>query len=183
MGRHGMLSTATTRRLGGPRREDRSRRRIRSRRTGPLAAVLLAGILVTAADGGAGPTRGHAVRIGVLAKRGVSRCLQRWTPTATYLEQRIPEYAFAIVPLDFDQVEPAVGAGKVDFVLVNSSLYVRLEARCGVSRIVTLRNERAGLTRFGGVVFCRADRSDIRTFGDLRRKRFVAVDERSFGGW
>ncbi len=140
-----------------------------------IAAAFLAGTPHAPAAG--------LVRIGVLAKRGMSRCLERWAPTAAYLDEQIPEYAFAIVPLDFQQVEAAVIAGDVDFVLVNPAMYVQLEARHRVSRLVTLCNETSGVTKFGGVIFCRADRADIRTLADLRGKRFAAVDEDSFGGW
>ena len=42
------------------------------------------------------------IRIGVLAKQGTAVCLQRWAPTARYLEKRIPGRTFRIVPLSFD---------------------------------------------------------------------------------
>lgn len=41
------------------------------------------------------------VRVGVLAKRGIVRCLEKWSPTAKYLTTRIPGKTFRIVPLDF----------------------------------------------------------------------------------
>jgi putative nucleotidyltransferase with HDIG domain len=40
-----------------------------------------------------------------------------------------------------------------------------------------------GHSTFGGVIFTRADRKDIRTLADLRKKTFVATDPSSFGGW
>ena len=42
------------------------------------------------------------VRIGVLAKRGLERCIAKWGATADYLTKEIPGYTFSIVPLDFD---------------------------------------------------------------------------------
>jgi len=127
----------------------------------------------------------HEVRIGVLAKRGEERTITQWGPTADYLSREIPGYHFTIVPLDFEAIGAAVKRGAVDFVLANSGIYVELEARYGAGRIATLRNHDAGhgYTRFGGVIFTRADRNDIQSIEDLRGKRFAAVEANSLGGY
>ena len=80
------------------------------------------------------------VKIGVLAKRGAERCLQKWSPTAEYLSARIPGKTFVVIPIDFEEVYSFVENGKVDFVLANSSFYVELEHRYGANRIATLKN-------------------------------------------
>lgn len=125
------------------------------------------------------------VKIGVLAHRGSETARTMWTPTAAYLTRTIPQRSFTILPLGFNEIGSVVARGEVDFVLANSSIYVALEARYGATRIATMKN--AGLhgsyTLFGGVVFCRADRSDLKTLADLRGKSFLAVDETSLGGW
>ena len=125
------------------------------------------------------------VKIGVLAKRGKDRCLEKWSPTAEYLTNQIPEYTFIIVPLDFDEMHPAVKHREVDFVIVNPYYYVELEVMYGVNRIVTLKNLCFGkvLTVYGGVIFCRDDRQDIKELDDLVGKSFMAPYERAFGGW
>jgi two-component system sensor histidine kinase TtrS len=125
------------------------------------------------------------VRIGVLALRGPDMVKTMWGPTAAYLERALPGDTFHIVPLGFDEVRLAVRQGRVDFVLTNSSYYVELETLYGVSAVATLKNRfgDAGFSQFGGVIFTRADRSDIRTLADLRHKTFAAVDASSFGGW
>ncbi|MCD4699335.1 MAG: phosphate/phosphite/phosphonate ABC transporter substrate-binding protein, partial [Phycisphaerae bacterium] len=119
----------------------------------------------------------NQVRIGVLAKRGPERCLEKWGPTAKYLSENIPGYTFEIVPLDFDEVIPAFENDKVDFGLVNPVLYVEVETFHGASRVVTLKNLHSGgvHTTFGGVIFHRADRDDIKTLSDLKGKTFMAV--------
>ncbi len=126
-----------------------------------------------------------SVKIGVLAKRGPEQALKMWLPTAQFLSERIPETSFEIVPLDFADIYGFVEQGKVDFVLANSSFYVELELLYGANRIATLKNRRlnSGYTRFGGVIFRKADRVDIQTFRDLKGKVFMAVEETSFGGW
>ncbi|MCK4856822.1 MAG: PAS domain S-box protein [candidate division Zixibacteria bacterium] len=140
-------------------------------------SVLVAGNAVQAED--------SQVKIGVLAKRGFERCLEKWTPTAEYLSEEIPDQSFVIVPLDFEQVYSAVEAGEVDFIHANSSFYVELEYWYGASRILTLKNLHfdQAYTVFGGVVFCKAERADIKALDDLKGKTFMAVKETSFGGW
>ncbi len=127
----------------------------------------------------------ETIKIGVLAKRGREQCLTMWRPTAKYLTDTLPEKTFIIVPLDFSEIYGAVEKGEVNFVLANSSFYVELERWYGINRIATLKNRRLGgvYTKFGGVIFCRADRDNIRSFSDLQGKRFMAVKETSFGGW
>jgi PAS domain S-box-containing protein len=126
------------------------------------------------------------IRIGVLAKRGRQHCLDQWGPTAAYLAQQIPECSFSILPLDFDHIFEAVANQEVDFIFANSSFYVELEVRFGVTRIATLNNLHSDGTAhavFAGVIFTRADRGDINGLKDLKDKSVMAVDERSLGGW
>ena len=126
-----------------------------------------------------------SVKIGVLAKRGPEQCLERWSSTARYLTERIPETSFEVVCLGFEDIHGFVEKGRIDFVLANSSFYVELELLYGANRIATLKNRRltSGYTRFGGAIFRKADREDIQTFHDLKGKVFMAVEETSFGGW
>ncbi len=128
---------------------------------------------------------GQSVHVGVLSHRGAEATLETWGPTADYLNSAVACCTFEIVPLDFDEVEPAVQYGQVDFVLVNSGIYVNLERRFRVSRIATLNNRGGQIYHnlFGGVIFARADRDDIADLQDLRGKRFMGVDATSLGGF
>lgn len=132
-----------------------------------------------------GYTLGRSVRIGVLAKRGPQRCMEKWTPTAEYLTSEIPSCRFTIVPLGFDEIHTAVEHKEVEFILANPSLYVEMEILYGADRIATLKNRRMGkaYTFFGGVIFTTAGRKDIHKLDDLKGKSFMAVDESAFGGW
>jgi len=126
------------------------------------------------------------VRIGVLANRGSVHCLKKWGPTAEYLTKQIPGHSFSIIPLGFDGIYKAVDDGEVEFILANPSFYVDLEVRFGVRRIATLKNLHVDGTVYkvyAGVIFCKADREEIRSVQDLKGKSFMAVDERSLGGW
>ena len=131
------------------------------------------------------PDNKKEIKIGVLAKRGVEKCLSKWSPTAEYLSNIIPDYDFKIIPLKFNDVKLIVKKNKVDFILCNSSFYVEMEFDFGISRIVTMRNLRGGkvYTKFAGVIFCLSEREDIKKYSDLKDKKFLAVDPLSFGGW
>ncbi|BAV34232.1 diguanylate cyclase [Sulfuricaulis limicola] len=137
--------------------------------------ALLAPAVATALD--------DTVRIGVLAHSQES--LNLWSPTADYLTQRIPGRRFLIVPLDNHTIGPAVAQGEVEFVLTNPGSYVELEARYGVTRMLTLRNLRQGqpYTVFGSVIFTRADHPSVKHLEDLRGRSFMAVDKNAFGGF
>ncbi|GEM_PF-148293 len=145
----------------------------------------LAGLVLLLWLGSAVAAAPVEVRIGVLSLRGPENAMRMWRHTAEYLSRKIPDHRFIIVPLDFDALLPAVRDAAVDFVLANSSYYPEMELLYGASRIATLRNRNQGqaYTQFGGVVFARADRNDLRAFTDLAGKSFMAVDELSLGGF
>ncbi len=124
-------------------------------------------------------------KIGVLAKRGDEICMKKWGPTAEYLSDKISGDKFEIIPLDFNNMVLFVAKENCDFVLTNPAFYVELEKNYGINRIATLKNlcRGRGETKFGGVVFCRADEKNIKNFNDLNGKVFAATDPRSFGSW
>jgi len=125
------------------------------------------------------------IRIGVLANRGVEVCHQEWDATADYLSERLAPRRFRIVPLSFGEIIPAVRSGGLAYLSVNPAYYAQLEHEGWGRRIATL--QLPGLygpeALFGGVIFARADRTDIVVLGDLRGRSFAAVNASSFGGW
>lgn len=127
----------------------------------------------------------QTIRIGVLSHRGVAATLKNWSPTADYLSRTVPGHRFEVVPLGFNEVEPAVKFGQIDFLLVNSGIYVNMEVKYRVSRISTLDNLVGSVPYnvFGGVVFVRKDRRDINSLENLRGRSLMAVDETSLGGF
>lgn len=127
----------------------------------------------------------QVIRIGVLSHRGDEVTLKMWSPTAQYLTKTLSRYQFKIVPLDFAEIDPTVASGGIDFLLVNSGIYVNMEVRHRISRIVTLNNRIGGvpLNVFGGVIFTRKARHDLRSLRDLPGKKLIAVDETSLGGF
>lgn len=122
------------------------------------------------------------LKLGVLAKRGAPQAMTQWGPTGEYLSAKMGE-PVTIVPLKFEAIEPMVKEGKVDFVLANSAFYVGLEDKYKAKAIVTMINSREGkaLDKFGGVILAKAG-SPINTLADLKGKKFMIVDRKSFGG-
>ncbi len=147
--------------------------------------VVCCALLVSMVSTTVAEVKPQEVKIAVLALRGNDMALKTWNATADYLSAQIPGYTFRIVPYNFKSIGPAAQRGDYDFVIANSSIYVELEALYGVTRIATLQGMGSGraATLFGGVIFCRSDRSDINTFADIKGKTFDAVEENSFGGW
>lgn len=124
-------------------------------------------------------------KIGVLAKNGPVKALKQWKATGDYLSRKIDGMTFEIVPLGFDDVNPAIQSRKVDFFLVNSSMFVTAKVKYGASAVATMVNSRQGkpLKSFGGVVITSVDNDAINSLQDLKGKSFMAVKKSSFGGW
>lgn len=125
------------------------------------------------------------VTVGVLAVRGKAATIKSWQPTADYLTSTIKGYRFTVVPLSLQEVQQAVEARAIDFLITNTGQYISLEYQYAVTRLATLRNLRLGrpYTRFGAVIFARADRSDINTLSDLKGRSFMGVNKSAFGGF
>lgn len=130
-----------------------------------------------------GKTR--SMSIGVLAHRGKESCMRAWSPVARYLSDMLQPLSFKVIPLGFDEIEEAVKKAQIDFVICNSGLYADFDIKYAVRAIATSEQLRGGnrSSLFGGVVFVRSDSTDITKMGDLKGKRIVAVDPKSFGGW
>lgn len=124
-------------------------------------------------------------KIGVLAKRGSVKAIKQWKATGEYLTAKIKGKSFEVVPLDFDQVNPAIEKNEVAFFLINSSMFITAKVNYGASAIATMVNSRQGkpLKSFGGVIFTSAENDKINSMADLKGKSFMAVKKSSFGGW
>jgi PAS domain S-box-containing protein len=128
----------------------------------------------------------NEIKIGVLAKRGYEKSHLRWDATADYLTASLPKYRFKIVPMTFDDIPVIVKNHLVDFVIVNSGIYVDLAVTYGARRILTLINELSTdyrASQFGSVIFTLQMNAEIRELEDLRNQRIAAVHPTSLGGW
>jgi phosphate/phosphite/phosphonate ABC transporter binding protein len=125
-------------------------------------------------------------KIGVLSVYGEKEnSIELWTPTADYLSESIPNSDFEIIPLDYDDFVLAVSNDEIDFFYANPMLYVEMERSYGSSRIATFQPmwNNSSYLGLGGVIFTRADRADINSLQDMKGKSFMAVSEKSDGGF
>jgi twitching motility protein PilJ len=145
-----------------------------------FCSVLL--LVLTMAVSGLGA---ETVKIGVLAKNGPVKAMKMWKATGDYLTEKIPGQTFEVVPLDFEEVFSAIEGGRVDFFLVNSSMFVTAQVKYGATPVATMVNSRQGqpLKAFGGVVITAGDNDAVNSLVDLKGKTFMAVKKTSFGGW
>ncbi len=123
--------------------------------------------------------------IGILAKRGTDGFYDRWLMHAAYLE-RVTGHPFTVKPLKFIEVEPAVASGEIDFLLVNSSMFVTMKEKYKAKAIATMINSTllgTKTSQFGGVIFTSADSSGINSLNDIKGKPFIAVKKTSLGGY
>lgn len=137
-----------------------------------LAALLL--IVAVIGDAWADPTR---VTIGVLVDDGERNALARWTPTAEYLTQQIPERRFVIVPLDRDGMSRAAARKELDFIVTNPGQYVELATMHGIESLATIQHawQDKLYAMFGATIFTRADCEDIAWLPQIKGKSFMAV--------
>lgn len=125
------------------------------------------------------------IKIGVLANRGNKFESKIWDETAHFLSQMIPSYHFVILPLSFQKLEESLKKQEIDFISTNPLHYVQLEHTYSISRIATLsvRDQNKFYTKYGSVLFTRADNPLIEQIEDIKHKVVGAVDAHSFGGF
>ncbi|WP_319585218.1 PhnD/SsuA/transferrin family substrate-binding protein [uncultured Desulfobulbus sp.] len=125
------------------------------------------------------------IHIGILAIDGKEQCFDRWRATGEYLQKALPQFGVSVVCLEHNEIEKAVFEGRVDFTVTNPAVYVNLEYIFGASRIATLKDlgDPTSVSQYGGVIFSKSGRNDIKTVADLKGKRVAASDQASFGGW
>ncbi|MCK9606312.1 MAG: diguanylate cyclase [Methylomonas sp.] len=130
----------------------------------------------------------ETVKIGILAYRSKPYTLAQWQPLVGVLKQAVPDREFAIEAFDFDELALSVASRQVDFVLTNPGHYIQLSKRNGLSApLATLalndRNPEQAITAFGGVIFSRADNTDIETLQDIKGKTVAVVSTEALGGY
>ena len=124
-------------------------------------------------------------KIGVLSFRDLEATSQQWSPLAEYLATQIPDYDFELVPLHIDDLSKAVEAGKFAFILTQPEHYVLLRSQHHLAALATLvqGSRQQPISKFGGVIFTRANRNDINRLSDLKDKSIAAAHVNSLGSY
>ena len=118
------------------------------------------------------------IKLGVLASPSKAQALAQWQSLAGILKQAMPERDFVVVALSHPELDQAVAARQLDFVLTDAGHYLLLRNRNGLSSpLATLASNGTGqsLTVYGGVIFSRAEQADINTLSDIKGKTVAAV--------
>jgi diguanylate cyclase (GGDEF)-like protein/PAS domain S-box-containing protein len=125
------------------------------------------------------------VRIGVLAFRPIEITKQQWQPTADYLNAILPKYHFTITALNYKDLDLAINRRQFEFVLTNPEHYITIHDDLGINAIATLMPSIGGhpFTTFGGVIFTRSDRADIKEINDIKGKVVASPTNQSLGGY
>jgi len=126
------------------------------------------------------------VRIGVLSFREIEITRQQWQATNDHLNAHVEGgYHFTMEPLFFPDLDKGIDEKRFDFILTNPEHYVATREHNGLAVIATLMPLVEGhpVDSFGGVIFARADRDDIKELADIRGKIVSSVAEHSFGGF
>jgi len=125
-------------------------------------------------------------KFAVLAFRPKPETEARWQPLIDYLNSTHPSQPISLVVLSYPELETAVKARQVDFVLTQPAHYIQLTQREGLlSPLATLVEREGGLSlaSFGGVIVTRSDRTDIQRLSDLRDKRIATSSTTSLGSY
>jgi PAS domain S-box-containing protein len=122
--------------------------------------------------------------VGVLSFRTIEYTTSQWLPTVEYLQKTMPEYRFELVPLYYNELDKALAKDELDFVLTNPEHYVLNRTKYKFDAIATLTTiVGQPSSEFGGVIFTRADASDINDIKDLAGKNVASPSSESFGGY
>ncbi|MCI5151074.1 MAG: hypothetical protein D3916_17115, partial [Candidatus Electrothrix sp. MAN1_4] len=78
------------------------------------------------------------VRIGILSWRGPLGFTKRWEATEEYLTQAI-DRPVTIIPLEFEDVLPAVKSGELDFFTADPSMFISAKMLYGASEVLTMK--------------------------------------------
>jgi PAS domain S-box-containing protein len=125
------------------------------------------------------------LRLGVLAYRPKPQTTAQWKPVATYLQSALKR-PVELTAYDHAELTAAAARRAVDVVITTPNHFILLQQTTGLSAPLATLISREGtheLSRYGGVIFIRADRSDIKSLADLSGKRIAAVSTDAFGGY
>jgi PAS domain S-box-containing protein len=128
----------------------------------------------------------NAITIGILAHRPKPETLTRFQPLVKQLEKELPNQKVNVEVFSYPELETALAADRLDFVLTNPGHYVQLRHQHHLSgALATLIEQEGGhsISSFGGVIFTLRDRADIVRLEHLKGKRISIVGTGSLGGY
>jgi len=126
------------------------------------------------------------VKIAVLAFRPKAETLARWQPLEMYINSKISDYQFELETFNYPELEAAIANNDVDFVLTQPAHYILMTHKNNLSSPLATLVKKKGeheLFKFGGVIFARADRTDISRLNDIKKKTIAVPAIESLGAY
>ncbi|WP_229359807.1 sensor histidine kinase [Ferrimonas aestuarii] len=124
------------------------------------------------------------LKVGVLANWGGQQAERRWQPMMDYLSERVDGARFSVVPGSFEELNQAMLAGQIQFIVSNPGQYLHLSNQFPLSWLATMRSRQHRGTTYaiGSAIVVRAD-SKIKTLYDLKDKTVAASGFYALGGY
>ncbi|USD40087.1 PhnD/SsuA/transferrin family substrate-binding protein [Vibrio sp. SCSIO 43135] len=128
-------------------------------------------------------TESKPIKVGVLAVRGEAKALSDWGPTIDWFNTQQPEVSFELVPLNLPEVQAAVEAQDIDYLITNAAQSVFLSRKYSASWLATLKSQRANgsLYATGGALVVLQE-SLFEDLGDLQGKIISLMNVKQVGG-
>lgn len=105
--------------------------------------------------------------------------------TLEYLQKKIPNYRFELLPISSVDTQEDIKKEKVDFLIAPSNFFVELSGGIPFTHLATriFDGARDPAKTVGSTFVVRADRKDIQELKDLKGKNCAASLPDSLGGW
>ncbi|MBE0508637.1 MAG: PhnD/SsuA/transferrin family substrate-binding protein [Marinospirillum sp.] len=124
------------------------------------------------------------LHLGVLEWRDSVIPAGYWQPTLAAIGRQLPNHQVVLHPLNLQELEVALAAGQLDFVMTNPGHYVQLSQHYPLAPLATLRNPAFDPPQQAvGSVLIVAAESAVQQWRDLRNRRVAAVHPEAFGGF
>ena len=144
-----------------------------------VQAVLVAFLLLFAV---ACHAAGGGITIGFLVWNGPFDGHRQWAATGRYLAEKLRQ-PVKVRPLSYQELLPAVAAGRVDFFTADPSMFITAKRKYEAEAVATMKNAVIGTEYNGAVIFTTASEKSINGLSNLRDKKFGALRRWSFAGW
>lgn len=125
------------------------------------------------------------LQLGVLSWRDEPGQISHWQPTLDAIQEYLPDTEVVLYSLSLQQLEAALAAGELDFVMTNPGHYVQLSQHYTLAPLATLRNPAFDPPQqaLGSVLVTRAGAGYPQHWQDLKTARVAAVHPEAFGGF
>ncbi|MFA6197505.1 MAG: PhnD/SsuA/transferrin family substrate-binding protein [Sulfurimonas sp.] len=127
----------------------------------------------------------ETLTFGVFTYRTPEKIIKEYQPIADYLSKEL-NATIIVKPLDQEELEEQVLAGKIDIIATNPTHYLSLQKQgktTGAIATLIKRYDNTITQYLGGAIITRADRSDIHLISNLKGKTIAIPGQKFLGGY